>query len=208
MCSSDLVLGQVEPISRLAREIDPTDEGDAIVDDDRLFVVAVKWTFLRIETALDARSQREIGLHPAHIAPRRAEERQWSARPRQDSHIQPFGKLCQEVPQDYRLAVTYEDEVRREVPARDVDLRLGSLEFRHHRGKGTGAVDEHLERVSRPRRRHLARPPSGRRIEGSVPADSLEPAFVVTLHPSGYRVTDETVGTRKEVSGPDFHQQS
>jgi hypothetical protein len=31
---------------------------------------------------------------------------------------------------------------------------------------------------------------------------------VVTLHPSGYRVTDETVGTRKEVSGPDFHQQS
>ena len=116
------VLGRVEPISRLAREVDPTDEGDAIVDDDRLLVVAVKWPLLRIETALDARSTSEIGLHRSHIASRRTEERKRRPRPRENSHIHAFSKPRQKISQDYLLAVTHEHELRREVPARDVNV--------------------------------------------------------------------------------------
>ena len=50
------MLAQVVPVAGLVREVDPADEGDPVVDDDRLLVVAVNRPLARIELALDPRA--------------------------------------------------------------------------------------------------------------------------------------------------------
>ena len=45
------VIAGVEPIAGLRREVDSADEGDAIIDHDRLLMVTVQRAFLRVEAA-------------------------------------------------------------------------------------------------------------------------------------------------------------
>ena len=40
-----------------------------------------------------------------------------------------------------------------------------------------------------------------------MPADLLEPPFVVTLHAARYCVADDTVGYRNQLLGPNSHEQ-
>ena len=55
------VCAAVEAVAALGGEIHPTDEGDAIVDDDDLLVVAMQRPFLRVGGTLHLRALRELG---------------------------------------------------------------------------------------------------------------------------------------------------
>ena len=60
----------VEPVSALHREIDAADEGDAVVDDDRLLVVAVQRALPGVGRPLHLRPATEL----LHGVPHRARE--------------------------------------------------------------------------------------------------------------------------------------
>ncbi len=63
------VVVRVEPVAGFGCQVDAADEGDAVVDDDRLFVMAVHRPLLRIEGALDLVSDRSDALaHRADLA--------------------------------------------------------------------------------------------------------------------------------------------
>jgi hypothetical protein len=69
------VLARVEPVTGLRREVDAPDERNAVVDHDRLLVVAMHRPLLRVEPAFDACLVRQPLTHLAHLAARRAKER-------------------------------------------------------------------------------------------------------------------------------------
>ena len=61
----------VETVARFGGEVDPADERDAVVDDDRLLVVAVHRPLLRVERALDLRvARRADRASPARLSAR------------------------------------------------------------------------------------------------------------------------------------------
>src|SRR5438093_615855 len=82
-----------EAITRFRREVDPTDERDAVVDDDRLFVMAVQRALVRIERALDLRMSSELLANPPHLASGGTEERQRRAGPDQHTDIETLGEI-------------------------------------------------------------------------------------------------------------------
>ena len=67
--------GGVEAVAGLVSEVDPPDEGQPVVDDDRLLVVAVHRTLVAVEFAADPRSAPQLVAHRAHLPARRPEER-------------------------------------------------------------------------------------------------------------------------------------
>jgi len=102
----------VEAVSRERRQVDPTHEGHAPVDDDRLLVMAVHRTLLRVERTLDARVGDELLPHLAHVPARRPEQRQRRARPREHAHVRALRELGEERAQDDRLLPAHELELR------------------------------------------------------------------------------------------------
>jgi hypothetical protein len=67
---ADLAAGAVatavEAIAGFRGQVDSADEGDAVVDHDRLLVVAVQGPLLPIECTVDLRSSAEALAHPSH----------------------------------------------------------------------------------------------------------------------------------------------
>ena len=62
------VRGAVEAVSTLGREVDAADERDAIVDHDRLLVMAVQRPLPRVEATLDRIALAESLLHLLDLA--------------------------------------------------------------------------------------------------------------------------------------------
>ena len=102
--SGRMVIGVVS-VARLRGEVDAADERDAIVDDDRLLVVAVHRPFFGIEGALDLRVCDQPVSHRRYISPRGSEEGQRRAGPGEHAHVDSLGQLGEEVPKDERLVV-------------------------------------------------------------------------------------------------------
>ena len=128
------VMARVESVAGLRGEVDAADERDAVVDHDRLLVMAMHRPLLRVERALDARVLRQAVPHLAHLATRRPEERQRRSGPDEHAHVDALGQLGEEVAQDDRLVAAHELEVRREVPVRHVNVRARRTQLaRHHR---------------------------------------------------------------------------
>ena len=90
-----------------------------------------------------------------------------------------LGDLGKQVTKHLRLTVTYEREVRREVPAGNVDVRAGLFQFTGDAGKGFCPVDQDLHLVALARRGISGRPASRRRVEGAKLANPREPAAVM-----------------------------
>src|SRR5206468_2030500 len=69
------VIAGVEAVAGLRREVDSANEGDAIIDHDRLLVVTVQGPFLRVEAALEPGLHGEGVAHTRDLAPRGPEQR-------------------------------------------------------------------------------------------------------------------------------------
>ena len=112
----------VERVTAVERQVDPPDEGDAVVDHDRLLVVRVPDAGAPVHGAPDARVPNEVLAHVAHVAPRRPERRHGSALPEEHADVDPLGELREQVADDHRLLFARELEVGRDEPAGHVDV--------------------------------------------------------------------------------------
>ena len=88
---------------------------------DRLLVVAVERVLARVHLAADARAARERAHGLADLRARRMEGRHRRPGPHEHAHVDALGQLGQQRADDDRRLALDELEVRREVPAGDVD---------------------------------------------------------------------------------------
>jgi hypothetical protein len=72
--------------------------------------------------------------------------------------------LREEVAKYDLLTVTYECEVRCEVPAGQVDMRTGSFQLRRDGWQSMRAVDQNVDRIARSRRRVSSGPTARGRV--------------------------------------------
>ena len=170
-------------------QVDPADEGEAIVDDDRLLVVAVQGTLVRVERAGDAGAVAQAVSHLPHHRSRRPEERQGGSRPGEHAHIDAGRELSEQVAQDQRVVAAREWEVGGEVPPGEVDVRRRRREFLGDVRKSFGAVDEHVQRAPVARGRSPS-PTAPRRRERVVPAEPPEPPSMVGGDRSAHGLTE------------------
>ena len=88
--------------------------------------------------------------------------------PHEHADVDALGRLGEQLAQDDGRLVAGQGEVRRDRPAGDVDVAPRAADRTLDRGQRGGPVDEHLERVARPRRR-VARGPEARRPRAGRP---------------------------------------
>ena len=169
--TSRRVILAVVGIPSVEREVDASDEGDAVVDHDRLLVMAVHEADAGVELAVDPVSQVEPLDHLPHFSSRRTEDRDRSAAPDQHAHVDPVGELGEQVSHDRGIVATRELELRREEAAGEMDVRLRSRQlFGDHRQE-RGPVDENLHRVSRANGCRPASPAASLGCERVLPSD-------------------------------------
>ena len=192
---------RVEAVPRLRGQVDAADEGDAVIDDDRLLVVAVQRALARIQRAADPRTADQVVAHRPDGPARGREDRQRRPRPGEHADVDPIGGLRQQVAQDHRLGAPRERELRREEPAGDVDVGPGALDLGRDPRKGLRAVDENLDLVPRPRWGTAGGPAAGVGVEGSQPADPRESAPVMGDPGPGHRRAEEAVRAERDTGG-------
>ncbi len=105
------------------------------------------------------------------------------------------------MPKNCCLSVARQRKLGSEVPAGDVDVRLGSLQLRHHPGERFRAVDQNLERASPAWLRLSGGPAAGWSIERLEPADPLEPPPVVSANGVADRRSQPAVSAQNEIPG-------
>jgi hypothetical protein len=128
-------------------------------------------------------------------------ERQRRSRPDEHAHLDSFSELGEKIPQNRRLSLARQREVRREEPAGNVDVRLGLLELRHHPRQRFGTVDQNVERSSRTRLRITGGPATPRSINCSQPTNPLEPAAVVPTDSATNRRSEVAISAEHEIGG-------
>ena len=181
------MLAGVEAIAGLRREVDSADEGDAIIDHDRLLVVTVQRAFLRVEAALDPGLLGEGVAHPRDLAPRRPEQRQRRSGPHEQADVDALRKFGEQVPQHDGPLTAAERKVRREEPAGDVYVRAGGLQLARDHRQRLAPVDQDVDRITRSRRR-LAHGPAGSfTVERVLPAEPAKPPPMVAADLFGDR---------------------
>ena len=111
--------------------------------------------------------------------------------------------LGQEVPQDDRRPVPTQREVRREVPAGEIDVRAGGLDLGGNSGQGRLAVDEDPEAATFPRRRAGGGPSPRRRVQSCELPDPPQATLMVAADSRGDDVTKRAVEPREEGDHPD-----
>ncbi len=175
------VVAVVESPAGERREVDAADEGDAVVDDHELLVVAVHRPLLRVEPGLDARSGDELVAHRTHLAAVGMEERDGCTGPREHPHRHALGGVGEERAEN--RATVAERHTGRERPAGDVHVRAGGLDLRRDARQRLRSVDEQLHRhaFAGPERAAL-RPPARRRRERARLSDACETPAMVAAH--------------------------
>ena len=93
------VLLAVVRVTAVVRQVDATHERDAVVDHDRLLVVAVHQSDAGVELAVDLGPAPEVLDHRSYVAARRAEHRQRCSAPDQHADGNAFGELPEEIAQ-------------------------------------------------------------------------------------------------------------
>jgi hypothetical protein len=86
-------------------------------------------------------------------------------------------------------------EIRREVPAGEIDVRARTLDLGRDRREGLGAVDEDLDQVPRTRRRLATCPAACGRLECAESADSPQPPPMVSDDEALQPLAESGVGT-------------
>ena len=188
---------RVEAVAGLQREIQAADERDPVVDNDRLLVVAVQRPLMRVERAPDLRLPRELLPHRPHVTSRGAEERQRHPGPGEHPDVEPLGQLREQVAKDERLVIPGQREVRREIPARQMHVRVRSPQLLDDRRQRLRTVDQHLDRVTRSRQRLSVHPATPRRIESMLRADPPQTPPMVTEHLARDPIAEPALGRRE-----------
>ena len=147
------MLGRVVAITAEVRQVDAADEGDLVVDHDELLVVAVHRALVRVQRGLDARPAHELVAPLAHGGAARREHRHRRAGPQQHANVDRLGRLAQQLAQQHRRLVADERELRRDAPPRDQHAAPRAADRLLERREVRGALDQHVDRVARPRRR-------------------------------------------------------
>ena len=179
------VVAVIEAVAPERRQIDAADPRDAVVDDDRLLVVAVHRPLACVERRPDARSAGERVAQLPNVAARGLEQRQRRTSPREHADVDALSEVPQQLAQ--RRAVRAQPEGRREVPAGDQHGRLRALEIVRDPRQRLGPVDDHLELIALPRLRLAVGPEPGIwTIERMLPPETPQAAPVV----AGYRALD------------------
>ena len=142
-------------------------------------MVAVHRPLSGIERALDRVAGGELVADLADGGPPGLHHGQRDARPDQYADRDACRSLGEQLLQDDRPLVPGHGKGRRAVPAGDVDVRSGSRDAHCHRMERVGSIDQHLDRVARSWRRIILSPSARRGIDGSGPANVLEPSPVV-----------------------------
>ncbi len=177
--SSRRVLLAVVGIPSVEREVDASDEGEAIVDHDGLLVMAVHEANAGVELAVDPVSQVEPLDHLPNLSSGRAEDRDRSAAPDQHAHVDPLGQLGKQVSHDRGIVAARELELRREEAAGEMDVRLRSRQLLCDLRQERGSVDENFHGVSLPNRCTPASPPGSVGCERVLPSDLAQASGVM-----------------------------
>ena len=159
-----MVLG-IPSVAMEVGQVDATDERDAIIDHDRLLVVAVHRPLPGVERALDAAARHQLIANLSSIATPGPQHGQRRTGPDQDPNGKAGGDVGEQLPQDRRRLVSREGKVWREVPPRDMDVRPGCRDGHGDRLECVGPIDQHLEGVSPPCWRSGLGPAPFRRIQ-------------------------------------------
>ena len=77
----------VEAIAAFSRQVDSADEGESVVDNDRLLVMAMQWTLPRVERPVDIGSCAAALPSTPNRSAGRPEERQWRTAPGKDANV-------------------------------------------------------------------------------------------------------------------------
>jgi hypothetical protein len=170
---------RVKAITRLRREVDPTDKRHAVIYNDRLFVMAVHRALVRVECALDLRMSGEIVADLPHLTSRGTEERQRSAGPDQHTDIEALCEIGKKGPKDDLVADALESEAGRKVPSRQVNVRARLPKLLGDGRKGFLAVDENLNGITAPHRRITCSPTSNGGFECALPSETPQAALVM-----------------------------
>src|SRR5204863_4921874 len=91
------VIAPVEAAPRVVGQVDPADEGDSVVDDDELFVMAVHRALPRVQRAADARAACECVAKLPALCSIRVEERKWRAGPAEHADVDTLRKAPEEL---------------------------------------------------------------------------------------------------------------
>ena len=183
----------VEPVAGEVGEIDAAHEGQLVVDDHELLVVAMQRPFMRIERAHDLVALAERFPDAAHGTSRDRIQRQGSTSPEEHAHRHPASRVGEQIAQDRGCRPGRQREIRRDAPAGDVHVgagardRLGDARERHL------AVDQHLDRVPAGGR---FRPDGPARIGGRqcvLPPHPPQPPAVMRAHGALDGVPDDAV---------------
>ena len=114
--------------------------------------------------------------------------------PDQYPNRDPGCDLSEQASQDPRRFVPRQGEIRGQVPAGHMDVRPGILDRVHHRPECLRPVDQHGDRIPRPRRWLPRSPPARRRIDGCGPAHTREAAPVVRNREPLDQLAERAVG--------------
>ena len=195
------MLGRVITITAEVRQIDAADKRDLVVDHDQLLVVAVHRTLVRVQRRLDPRPAHELIAPRAHRGPARREHRHRSARPQQHANVDRLGRLAQQLAQQHRRLVTDEREPRRDAPPRDQHTTPRGTDRLLERREVRRAVDQHLDRVARPRRRITRRPqaPVIRRRALRGAPKLAQPASMMSARQTLDRSSRNAIGHSKDI---------
>jgi hypothetical protein len=178
-----LVRGRVVAVSGVRRQVDAADEGDPVVDDDELLVMAVQRPLLRVGHDFDLRPEAERMPGAVDVAAVGVEKRQRRARPEEHAHGDPLRQLGEQRPELDAPGTPHEREVRCDVPAGEVDVRTGACELLREPRQRLRAVHEHLDGAPGAWRRVSGGPqPRIRRIERALPAKPAQPPGMVRAH--------------------------
>src|SRR4051794_37938075 len=117
---------RVESVAFESSEVEAADRRQLVVDDHELLVMAVHRPLAGVECVTDARAAYEPVECLPHLTAVGMEERQRCAGPGEHAHLNTLCRLCEDVPQ--RATVVTELELRREVPAGEVDVAARALD--------------------------------------------------------------------------------
>src|SRR5215208_506062 len=133
----------VPAVAAKVGEIDAADEGNLLVDDDDLLVMAVQEALVIVDGDADAGVTRKLPAVVPDVAAGRGEYADGRAGPEQHAHAHtPRDGVRQELTQRRRRLGSLECEMRRRVPTCDPDRAASAADRLGDGGEHLRAVDE------------------------------------------------------------------
>src|SRR6478672_5245889 len=116
-----VVRSTVPSISRQRGEVDAADEGDRVIDDHELLVMAVHAPLAGIQHTLDPAAGRQLRAYRANHLAGGLKRGHRGARPHQHPHLNALGQTSEDVTHSGSVTVTGQFKTGGEMPPGDVD---------------------------------------------------------------------------------------